>query len=534
MFKLISKDHLVYFLIIFFSIYFSISYSFEQNAIDGGLVLSELVKYPEGDSVMKAYYLNAWTLLHQFTSILLKLNISIISVSQIILFISSLFFLVGIYLIAKSITSSTFLSFFIALVILFFRKNFGDLDYPTLIFSEHTNGMMSLATITLIFGLIANGNFFLSGFLSIFLICIHATTGLWISGVLIFSFTLIRTFFKNLILDKKCIYGMLFGIFPVLLSFAIFFLNTVAINEIGYNSQTYNVYMQQWEAHRTNYGNLSLLNIEYIIKSLILFFICIFGTKYLSNEITSKTKAMLFTLMVSIILSFLIYFAYKFYNNLFPNFLITVMPTRFALMHSVIGYPIIISIIFIFLQKQFVKKGIKPAYATLLIFFILIAYSISHYKNVVLRSNKFLINIKQNNELVKNNIFWEEVKKSKINGHIITSANTSNDTLRLGLKPILLNPSIIDFIPYLPYTSEPTKDIIEKVYKVSFFNPPVKNMAMIPEDIIQKNFEKIMYNEWVEIFSEFNVGALIVPKNWKIDLKMIFSNNHHAFYKLVE
>jgi len=394
--------------------------------------------------------------------------------------------------------------------------------------------MMSLAIVTLIFGIIANGNFFISGFLSVFLICIHATTGLWITGIMILSFNIIKFFSKNLIHDKKYIYGMLFGIFPILLSFAIFFLNTIPINQTGYDIETYNVYMQHWEAHRTNYGNLSLLNIEYIVKSLVLILICILGLTYLSSEVSFKSKPMLITVILSIFLSFLIYFSYKFYPNLFSNLLITLIPTRFALMHSVIGLPIIISLIFIFIKKLLIRKNIKQIYAFIFIFFILITYSISHYKNIVYRTEQFFRNLEYSEKENKNNLFWLKVKKSKINGHIITSANTSNNTLRLGLKPILLNPNMIDFIPYLPYTVIPTKEIIEKIYKVSFYNPPVKNMAMIPEDIIKKNFEKIKYNEWVEIFNEFKVGGLIVPGNWKIDLKMIFKNNDHAFYKLVE
>ena len=55
------------------------------------------------------------------------------------------------------------------------------------------------------------------------------------------------------------------------------------------------------------------------------------------------------------------------------------MPTRFLILHSFIGWPLIISIIyFIFSQFNSTKKFIK-----IFIFAILIIYSIQHYKNLL-------------------------------------------------------------------------------------------------------------------------------------------------------
>ena len=71
-----------------------------------------------------------------------------------------------------------------------FRKNFGDIDYPTLMFSEHTNGMISLSLITLVFGLSCNRNFFSASFLIGLLISIHLTLGLWIFFIFFFLTTI--------------------------------------------------------------------------------------------------------------------------------------------------------------------------------------------------------------------------------------------------------------------------------------------------------------------------------------------------------
>ena len=65
-------------------------------------------------------------------------------------------YLFGIYLICKSITDSRVLSFLISFLIILLRKNFGDLDYPTLIFHEASNWLIAQAMFTMIFGFFIN------------------------------------------------------------------------------------------------------------------------------------------------------------------------------------------------------------------------------------------------------------------------------------------------------------------------------------------------------------------------------------------
>jgi len=191
-----NKENILVLLMLLFSVFFSISYSFEQKAIDGALAYSGLVKFPEGFSIMKANYFNQWTLLHQLPSILLKFELSVINISRLLLFTSTIFYMSGIYLISKSISKSAWLAFLITITVLMYRKNFGDVGYPTLIFSTHTFGMMSLSIVTFIFGLIANRNLFFSGFFSVFLICVHPVIGCWITFILISTILFTKYFLK--------------------------------------------------------------------------------------------------------------------------------------------------------------------------------------------------------------------------------------------------------------------------------------------------------------------------------------------------
>ena len=208
-----------YFLIIIFSIFLSLAYSIEQRAVDDGLIWSNIIKYSENYNIMKIFTNNAWTFLFQFTGTLLKFDFSVMNVSRLILFLSTFFYSMGIFLAARSITSSSIVSLLICFVVITFQKSFGSIDYPTMIFSEHTNGMISLAIVTFVFGLIANKNFFLAIFFSTFLICIHLTVGLWIFFILLFSLLISKFILKNNYNFKSFFYATSLGFVLVFLSF---------------------------------------------------------------------------------------------------------------------------------------------------------------------------------------------------------------------------------------------------------------------------------------------------------------------------
>ena len=67
-----------------------------------------------------------------------------------------------------------------------------------------------------------------------------------------------------------------------------------------------------------------------------------------------KKKEVMFALsMISIciILSLLIYISYKLFPNFYPQIIIRTMPQRFFLIHSIIGYSIIISLTYRLLEN---------------------------------------------------------------------------------------------------------------------------------------------------------------------------------------
>ena len=533
MYKFLKKENTLIILIVFISIFFSISYSYEQDAVDGGFAYSGLVKYPESFSVMKAYYFNSWTLLHQIPAFFLKLNLSIINTSRLILFLSTLFFLMGIYLTVKSISLSSILAFFVAFTVLMFRKNFGDIGYPTLIFSAHTYGMMSLAVVTFIFGLISNGNLFIAGFFSVLLISMHPVIGIWITSVILFSTILIKLFLKDLIIDKRVFYGMLLALIPVLISLFFYYLFSIEKNITSYDDDAVATWVQLWDSHRTNWGQISHLNYEYLIKSFFLIISCFFYLIYFNQNKNDQNRLMMIIVLTSSITSILIYIVYKLHPSLFPGLIKNVIPSRFVLMHSVIGWPILISLFYLLSKTLLVKNKFNPIYASILIYCILFTYNISHYKNIVIRADQFILNLNDESKKYEDNAFWNNVKKIEMKGLVLTSVSSRAYYIsRHSLKPILLNLEIINTIPYLPILAGETKRIIEDVYGFSFDQPPIKYVPCIPEYLIKENFEKRTANQWKILSNKFNFNWVIVPTSWNIDLNVKLKNKNYSFYDI--
>ena len=165
------SNYSIFFAIFFVCLFFSISRSIEANSIDSSLISGNFIEIPKGKSQM-TFNNSQFSLLIFVGTYLLKFGLSIKLISQILLFFSLLSYFTGIYLIIISIIKHinvynkkliSFIFTFIAIFII--ELNFGYVDYPAMIFTEHTVGVYSLALPTLIFGLLANGSIFLHFFL---------------------------------------------------------------------------------------------------------------------------------------------------------------------------------------------------------------------------------------------------------------------------------------------------------------------------------------------------------------------------------
>jgi hypothetical protein len=501
--------------LIILSLYYSI-YQFEsQSAVDGGIILSELVKFPEIFSNITSIFYNGWTILHHFTFILLKLGCSVDLVSIILIFIITIFYTIGIYLLVIGLNQSKILALLIAITVIISRENFGSVDYPVLYFSEHTYGAFSLSAFTLIAGLLSNKNYKTAGLISLLLLSSHLIVGLWVILILFISYFFSLFFLRNDEIDnyKKIIFGSLIIMIPIIISF-LFFINNI-IDKSTYNIEDYYIYLNQWDHHR----NIIEINYDYIIKTILLIFIL---SIYFFNSNNKKIQIFYLFIVFSCFISLFVYMIVKLFPEFIPSFIVRAMPTRVFLLHSVIGYPIIISVFFLLIQKRlfnFINFSKKIKFIAIISFsfliFIGIGINIDKIKQRYLEVKEIFIHGYNKEE----KSFWNKVNKIKTDGYFITGFDSSGPLLRYARKPYLINTTYFDHIPYHPYTASETRVIIEEIYGISFTNPPIKFLGVLLDDWYKENFENRYHSEWLELSKKYNISGIITPSDWKLDLQ---------------
>ena len=163
----------------------SYTYYFDHYAVGNALILNNSEIYKDKTNLFFLINSNSPSFLFIIVNFFLKIGFSTYFVNSLLTFIATLLNLTGIYLISKFITTSTFLSILISLTAVVLKKNFGNIDYPTLMFTSHTNGLIAYSLSTFILGLLTLRNLSLAFLFSILLLSIHLLIGLWILGIII-------------------------------------------------------------------------------------------------------------------------------------------------------------------------------------------------------------------------------------------------------------------------------------------------------------------------------------------------------------
>ena len=319
----IKKQNIyLFFILIFSSILINTTYYFNHDALLSALIINNNNLYTDENNLFYIIHNSSPSILFNILSFFIDNGITIETINSLLTLISILLNLSGIYLICKFITSSSFLSILLSLSAILFEKNFGDIDYPTLMFSEHTNGLIAYSLSTFILGLLTLRNNFYAIFSTLFLLSIHLVIGLWMSMLLmlfIFFFS-----FKKINKELVKIALILIFIFFYYLNFSSNYENLA----FEFNKKDYDDYFFYLEAHRTNYGNLKIFHYEYVVWSIILL-ILISLLYYFDYSKESFNNVFLKILFASILFSFLIYMSYKLFPNIYPEFIIRVIPQRF-------------------------------------------------------------------------------------------------------------------------------------------------------------------------------------------------------------
>ena len=553
----IIKNYIFY-LIPIICIFFSISYSIPQDSIDAALVQGNFINNNFDHQSYNGVLSSQFSLLIPIQIYLLKLGLSVIIISQIILFFSVLMSFIGMYLMIKSIIRKAvdlryakLISFIFTYISIFvIGLNLGMGDYPVAIFGENTFGIYSASMPTFIFGLLANGNIFFAFFFSFILLSVHGVAGLWILGILTSTSIIYRYYFKNFFSPKYSIIGSIIG-FLVFATYVLFMNNTHSIDLYGisgFDLKILNYWDLYWETHRY----IKEINHLYVFKSILLIVLLIFFLRFNKKYLDKKILFTLLSIILSIFFGLILYIFYKIFLEFLPPFIKAPISSRVFNTHSLIGWPIIFSISIIMLKEFSIKTKIEFKKLFFIVYFLLTLiivnynsknlfnYIFAHYNKEegiksVLKNNPFKTRIMMfyhhtfyNKIDTKDFNFWNKIKNYDDKNYWIVVSPHHKDLARLGRKPILIDPNSFDFT----YMSNShlifVKDIIENVYNIPFNEPPEPPLktyhGRVPNHLVKIEFENKNYKNWLDISNKYNVKYVLTPTSWNIDLQIEFSS----------
>lgn len=536
--KMKNHNNEIFFLIfsITISIFLSSIYHYIPKSIDSGLVISELIKYPEHPSLMKEYFLTSFTLLNFFSAAILKISNSIFFSSKIVIFLNTLLLTLGFLYLIFGITGSKLLSSLTTIIILFLEIKSGSGDYPTLYFSEHIYGSFSFSIFTFFLGTFILKKLTLSGFTLGLFFTIHPVTSAW----LFLHLSILFFFFKIKkinVLNKSFFVGLSLGI----LTFCLFFIlyKFIILKNSSYiwdfeNKEFFNDFIKYFDWHRGISRTYLKVNIFIFATSIFLIIIL---------NLIKTNKNLFFILSLIIFLNFsgqITFFISRFYFDLFPMIVKNIMPTRFLTFCSPVLIPLLISIIFKILNEKYLSENkffLKHNYllALILSIFLIVPFLkperiISIKKNIMVKNKNYNLQ-----KISSEDGFWESLRKIHTTGHLITLGDESenkNYIYYISFKPLLLDTTALNFLTYLPHVSGYYKDVLKDVYglQIKKLKNEDKNRSNIPTEIAINHFKNLDDKKWHTIKNKYNVSGLVLDKNIKLKIKPYLIGKHFNFY----
>ena len=501
----------------------SYTYYFDHTALAISLIQNDTKIYEDTTNLFYLINKISPSILFELINFFYKIGIKETQINVFLTFITTFFSLSGIYLISKHLTDSTFFSLLISSACILLRKNFGDIDYPTLMFTEHTMGQIGQSLCTFIFGLLTLKNLLYAYLFCLILLSFHSVLGIWMIGII--SLTSIFTLNKFDI--KKILFISL--LFLIVISYYLnFFLK---YNEISYEliEKDYEEFFFYIEAHRNNYGKLNTFHFDYITQSLFLVILIMIFLKYDRNSLSIHNNLFLKTLLVSIIFSSLIYFTYKIFPNIFPSYVVKIIPQRFFLTHSIIGYSL--TILLIYKLLELILRYFKYDYSLLLKIFSIIVtlHLFQQHESVNSRFQNFK-NIQDN--LVKERIFWKKVNDLNLTGYVLSNNPTCNKVIIHTKLPILFCFYMLDNLSYFPNLITPSKKITHDILDISFKDVKNRNLGGIIDPEIKKIYEEKSFENWKDLNDKLFLNTVIVPNDWTLDIENLLLDDLYKVYKI--
>ena len=101
-------------------------------------------------------------------------------------------------------------------------------------------------------------------------------------------------------------------------------------------------------------------------------------------------------------------------------------------------------------------------------------------------------------------------------------------------RPLLLDPTALDMLPYAADGGPELERILREVYAIDFFDPPpaARNHAVLPELPVRSAWEARSLEAWGEIGARFGVSQVIAAPDWRLRLPELARSDRFALYRV--
>jgi hypothetical protein len=154
-----------------------------QVAVETAQVVAGIVTYPP-DNIFFIYHTRLWTVMHQVLAVALRAGVSELTLSLIVSGVQGMLMFQALALVVYGLSRDVLLAVGAAALIFFSRSAEYGVIYPLfLLGTEHTYGVIGLATAALVAGLLGAGWYRTGALLLGVAPCIHPALGSWAGAI---------------------------------------------------------------------------------------------------------------------------------------------------------------------------------------------------------------------------------------------------------------------------------------------------------------------------------------------------------------
>jgi len=556
---------------------FGLSTSTWQVTVETGQVLSGIVQYPK-DNAFYMYHIKVFTIINQFSALLLRIGFSERIAS---IFISGLLGLLSFEAIGTvifAVSGNAILS--ILGVILIYLTDFTGhgVVYPIWLMGQpHTYGILGTSFAVLCIGLLGCRAYRAGLFCVALAPCVHPSIGLWMA-LMVAVCALLDWRFVSTVFKKYYPY-FLTGLFITALSAAyqIHLMRDLPQIDPQIKEQYFNAYIKYWDSHRTPlYWQGDASNghfpwgVVYCLYSII--------TGLIGQKLFKENRAVVFIfriVTVSGILSLLLGFLTQLPPDRIPPILLIFMPGRFinvnnlalvALLYGILttdsskSYTINFRIFALLVISSLFSRHDEAIVVVLAILLFWVGYltfgkpAYSRYKEHRIKNGYVYLTLigivlclainlpreKYVNRFIRsperfedwtNNKFYSTI--SNRNGLLLITHYSAQIQVRTRRK-ILVDMSSPNFFSYTPESAIVFDRILRRIYGVDLLTPLPEHLQHqeVFSELYKPVWEERAQTDWQEIRREFDVTDVLTPLDWKLNLPVVDRNEMTILYSI--